>query len=380
MSTPIRRALPALTAALGLSHSAAAQTVDLADVSLYAGGTLTIDGPSTIAGGAIVARGDINQLAGRLSSESIFGESDFNGGLVEDTGPIFLNGDITDFSGGIFGGNVGSLTSATGNIEIVSNATLSGDVTAAGNVSQDFAFSEINANVLAGGDVSIGGFVNGTVTHGGDLSFGIFSNPANISGGSTPGGPVSPTPFVAPALPASTASVAGSNDINLSSFENITLSPGAYGTLNFDSSNTVSLSAGTYIFQDIVSERSLNELAFDTTGGAIEIFIAEPDAGFNLVQSINGEKLFGVGTPDPTLAADITLEVADSFTLGSDFYGTIFAPNGDVILDTFADLTGRVLAGGNVVLNNSDILAVPEPATAALLAVGGLMLTRRRGR
>ena len=138
----------------------------------------------------------------------------------------------------------------------------------------------------------ISGTVNGSVTHGGALTFGPFADASDISGGSTAGGPVTPAPFVAPALPAGTAAVAGSNDINLESFQNITLSPGTFGILNFASSNTVSLSAGTYVFQDINSTFSLNELAFDITGGAIEIFIAEPDVRFELIQSVNGETLF----------------------------------------------------------------------------------------
>ena len=292
---------------------------------------------------------------------------------------MFFNGSIIDLGGiGSVGGNI---TSATGNVELVGSVDVNGNVTAAGDVTQDFSGSEINGNVLAGGDVLISGSVNGSVTHGGVLTFGTFADASDIRDGSTVGGPVAPALFVAPALPAGQGLTASTNDISLDTFEDITLAPGTFGTLNFASSNTVSLSTGTYVFQDIVSPSNLNELAFDVTGGAIEIFIVDPDAGFDLIQSINGERLFAGNVPDPALAEAITLEVADSFTLGSDFFGTLFAPNGDITLETAAGVEGQVLAGGDVFFEGSNAVnTIPEPATAALLALGGLMLTRRRSR
>lgn len=383
MSTSFRS--PALATALVFCLPAAAQTVDLSDVSVYAGGNIVFESFTEVGQGAIVAGGDITHSGGTLTAQSIFGEGGFDGGdgadFQDTSGPIYVNGDIANLggSGSVIGG---SLTSASGSIELVGSVDVNGNVTAAGAVTQDFSFSVINGNVLAGGDVLIGGSVNGSVTHGGALTFGPFADASDISGASTAGGPVTPTPFVAPALPAGTAAVAGFNDINLDTFDDITLAPGTFGTLNFASANTVSLSAGTYVFQNIVSDFSLNELAFDVTGGDIQIFIVEPDAGFDLIQSINGERLFAGNEPDPTLADAITLEVADSFTLGSDFFGTLFAPNGDITLEIFTGVEGQVLAGGNLIFEGSNAVntIIPEPATAALLTLGGLLLTRRRAR
>ena len=379
--------LPALATALLVNHSVTAQSVDLENVSVYAGGNILFGGFAEVGQGAIVAGGDVINNGGSLEAQSVFGEGAFTttGGpsFEQISGELYFNGSILDLGGpgSIIGGNV---TSATGDVLLLgSSETINGNITAAGRVEQPFSFSAINGNVQAGGDVLIGGSVNGSVTHGGALAFGPFADADDISGGSMAGGPVTPAPFVAPALPAATAASARFNNITLDTFEDITLAPGTYGTLSFESANTVSLSAGTYVFQDIVSDFSLNELAFDVTGGAIEIFIVEPNASLDLIQSINGERLFAGNLPDPALADDITLEVSDSFTLGSDFFGTVFAPNGDITLETFASVEGRVLAGGDLVFEGSNAVntvIVPEPATAALLAMGGLLLARRRDR
>lgn len=360
---------------LSVSNQAAAQgpVVNLNDVSLYSGGTLTFGSFTSVEGGATVAVGDV---FGSLDVDSIFGQGSLNSNGFDDSrGEIFFNGGINGVGGP---GSVldGPVTSVTGNIDISSGSTtVNGDVTAAGNVSQPFSFGVFNGNVLAGGNVDIDGTVNGNVTHGGALTLGTF---ASVTGSTSSGGAVSPAPFVAPALAAGSALQGNGNDINLATFEDITLSPGAFGTLNFASSNTVSLTAGTYIFEDIVSNFSLNELAFDTTNGSISIFVESNNVDLDLIQSINGVSLFAGAEPPLFESNNVTLEVGGSLTLGSDFFGTILVPNGD--FDLGSDLTGRALVGGDVVLSGS-ILTVPEPSSLlAGLGLLGLSAVRRSRR
>ncbi|MEM9419522.1 MAG: PEP-CTERM sorting domain-containing protein [Planctomycetota bacterium] len=374
---PIVFRASAAASVMAFSFSSVGQTftVDLDDVSLYAGGTLNLGNFASIEGGAVVAVGDVT---GSLDVDSIYGEGALaSDGFDDSRGEIFFNGSIAGVGGP---GSVldGPVTSATGSITIGNSTTVNGDVTAGGNFSQTFSFGVINGNVAAGGDVAVDGTVNGNVIHGGTLTLGTF---ADVTGTTAPGGPVTPTPFAAPDLAPSSGLSAGVADVNLATFEDITLAPGTYGSLNFASSNTVSLSAGTYVFADIVSSFNLNELAFDTSGGEIFIYIDSMDTTLDLVQSINGVDLFAGSMPDPALAELITLETSGSLVLDSDFYGTLLVPDGDLELGTFTELTGRALVGGNVTLGDSTaILAVPEPTTA-LLMVGTLgFVARRRAR
>lgn len=359
---------------LCISHQAAAQgpVVNLNDVSLYAGGTLTFDSFTSVEGGATVAVGDV---FGSLDVDSIFGQGSLSSNGFDDSrGEIFFNGGISGVGGP---GSVldGPVTSATGNIEISGSSTVNGNVTAAGDVSQTFSFGTFNGNVLAGGNVEIDGTVNGNVTHGGALTLGVFSD---VTGSTSAGGAVSPAPFVAPTLPSGSGLVATGSDINLTTFEDISLAPGNFGTLNFASANTVSLTSGTYIFEDIISTFRLNELAFDTSAGPINIFVENSDVTLDLIQSINGVSLFAGVEPPLFESNNITLEVGGSLTLGSDFFGTLLVPNGN--LDLESDLTGRALVGGDVILSGS-VLTVPEPSSL-LIGIGllGLSAVRRNRR
>jgi len=367
----------AVLAVCGLLMSAQStgQTISLDEVSLYAGGALTFGNNVSVNGGATVAGANVT---GTLDVDSIYGTGSLtSNGFDQTRGEVFFNGSINGVGGP---GSVidGPVTSAAGDITIAGSTTVNGNVTASGNINQTFTFGTFNGNVLAGGDVDLQGTVNGDVTHGGSLTLGTF---ADVTGTTTPGGPVSPTPFVAPNLGPGRLLSAGSNDIDLVNFEDIALTPGTYGSLNYAQGNTVSLTAGAYVFADIVSGFNLNELSFDTSGGDIEFYIEAADVNLDLVQVVNGVALFAGVEPDPATALNITLEVADSLELASDFYGTVLAPEGNLTLDTFTQLTGRALAGGDVLLRNSSaIRAVPEPSSL-LLTLGGLgLLARRRAR
>ncbi len=323
------------------SAESMAQSALPEDVTLYAGGTLQFNGFSTISGGSVVAGGDVAHTGGSLTVDQISGAGAFSadGAAFQDSlGPVFFNRDITELGGP---GSVidGPVTSSQGSIDFLdTSTTINGNVTAANDIEFDFVFGTINGNVTAGGTTNITATVSGTT--------------------STP--TVATTPFAIEPLPPGRGLFAGTNDINLATFEDITLPPGTYGSLNFDSSNVVTLTAGSYIFENIVSDFSLNELSFDTTAGNIDLYIAADDVAIDLIQVIDGISLFNAGDPDPQLSRNVFIEVAGNLTIGSRFFGTFFAPNGDVTVENFADITGRVFAGGNVIIEDVDILSVED--------------------
>ena len=331
---------------IGLFSSAesSAQVTLPEGVSVYAGGTLDFTSFCTVTGGSVLAGGNVSHTGGSLFVDEMSGGGGFSaeGAAFQDSfGPLFFNGDISGLGGP---GSVldGPVTSAQGNIVFLTPAStvINGDVTAAGDVTFDFVFGTINGNVFAGGTTNITATVVG------------FISPLTTS----------ITPFTLQLLPSGRGLTAGTTDIILDTFEDVAIAPGTYGTLTFASGNSVTLTAGRYIFEDIVSDFSLNVLNFDTTSGNIDLYVAADNFAFDeLIQAIDGDSLFvGSDIPDPQLSNNIFMEAAGNLTIGTEFYGTAFAPNGDVTIENFSTITGRVFAGGNVTVENLDITTVGE--------------------
>lgn len=320
-------------------------------VALYAAGTIDFDSFSTISGGSVIAGREISHSGGTLNVESMFGGGGFTAqgaAFQNSTGPIVFNGTINQLGGpgSTFNGPV---TSRQADIDFLdSSQTVNGNVLAQGYVELLFPFATINGNITAGGAVNV---------------------TAAVTGSTIAGAPIDLAPYVPPALPTGRDLSAGSNDINLSAFDDIALAPGIYGTLNYARGNTVSLYAGSYVFADIVSGFSLNELSFDTTAGPIDLYIAANDFQLgDLVQVVDGVPVTSAN-PSPLLSNHIFIETAGSISVGMDLYGTLFAPNGDVTLETFSDVTGRVLSGGNITLGATTVNFVPEPSSAVIVAI-----------
>ena len=360
------------------------QTIDPVDptrVPVFAGGDLSLVSFNTISGGATTAMGNVTHTGGTANLDSLIAAGSFNGtDAFEDIlGDITLGGDIIDLGGP--GSTVGGNLRSGGSVTLMSSINVAGHTTVTGNFTQPFTFAVNQGNVTAGGNVTIEGTVGGHVTHGGFVQVGTFGS----VGSASVGGSVAPPPITAMPLPAPHAIHSVGADINLAAFQDIALSPGNHGVLSFASGNTVSLTSGRYVFDDIVSTFSLNELSFDTTAGPIEILIEGDFAFKDLVQVINGEALFTGGNPDPADAADIYFEATGSVTVNEKLYGTVYAPQGDITTDTFADVTGALIASGNVILGSSaDVTfvrsrVVPEPSGLAAAGLLGLALIRRRG-
>lgn len=374
------RPLGLLAAAIALAAcvpmATAAEPTDPTTAAVFAGGNITFNSFSTVSGAPVVANGSVIHNGGSLNASSLYAGGTFTdapAAFQNSTGDLLFGGSITGLGGpgSMFGGNI---TSGGSIAFLNSSEQVAGNVTAAGDVSQPFDFAGIGGSVLAGGNVNIQGTVTGGVTYGTGYTQGTF---AHIGGAIVHGGAVTPTPYNALTLPVGRSLTPGASDVVLSNFQSITLAPGAYGNLDFASSNTVTLTAGQYIFAGISNSFALNQLAFDTSGGPINVFVAG-DLDFNLVQVINGQALFAGGNPNPADSNQIFFEVGGSFTGDDSIYGTVFAPNGNITMDNFASDTGRLLAGGDVTINDGNVTYVPEPAALALFCSGALALLRRR--
>ncbi len=109
---------------------------------------------------------------------------------------------------------------------------------------------------------------------------------------------------------------------------------------------------------------------------------------------INPEFVFQIGSTLTTASAssillingalyeNIFFQVGSSATLGTgtDFYGNIIALTSDT-LNSGATVNGRVFAiNGSVTLDGNTVIAVPEPASAAILASAMMLLLASRRR
>jgi hypothetical protein len=359
--------------------ASAAQPAAPAAAAVFAGRDIVVTGTSTVRGGPVAANGNVTHTGGSLTVESAYAGGAFtrSGAAFQSaSGDLLFNGSITGIGGpsSVFAGDVTSGTNVT--FLPTSGSVVGGNVTAAGNVDQAFTLSTIHGSVRAGGNVNVQGRVDGNVTYGGSLTTGPFTT---VGGATAKGGAVVPPAYVPLTLPAGRNLTPGATNVTVPTFGTAALTPGDYGALSLGSSTSVSLTAGRYVFATITSSSSLNQMRFDTTGGPIDLYVAG-NLSFDLVQVINGVALFSGTRPNPDESLKIALEVGGSYTGQSEFYGTVVAPNGDITLGLTGDVTGRVLAGRDVILNTSDVTVVPEPAVAGGLAVvlPGLLARRRR--
>ena len=128
------------------------------------------------------------------------------------------------------------------------------------------------------------------------------------------------------------------------------------------------LTPGVYEFS--TSAQLTGDLTLDGAGEYIfQIGSTLTSASNSSISSINGADPF----------RDVFWQVGSSTTIGTgtDFGGTIIADQSNT-LNTGASVDGRVFALNGAVTLDTNSIAIPEPTTFSLLALGALVLLHRR--
>lgn len=221
---------------------------------------------------------------------------------------ILAGGKVTVGGGSLVQGLVGThYTNAVATqfaVTVAGAAAVDGDVRSADNVVLNNG-ADITGNVIhpAGTTISMGA--------GATIGSDVIADPEL---------PPLPTPAVFLS--------GGPSHTGLGNGATLTLAPGSYQDVILGGACTLNLSAGTYYFNQLSSANGLN-LNIDLAGGSIEIYVTTK-ASFGSVDVF----LTSGGN-----AGDIYLEAQGSGTAtynafsaagGSDWLGTVYAPNGGI--------------------------------------------------
>jgi hypothetical protein len=170
-----------------------------------------------------------------------------------------------------------------------------------------------------------------------------------------------PTPFTAPILaspPALPVFSPGTTDVAVESNTIVSINPGSYNEIWVKDDGVLTLQPGIYNVHNIRCGRRVTITTFDGT----EVRVAV-DMHFN-----NGSYV-GVGTDVRWLLRSDGLGVHDNtvtFGRNTTFYGTVYAPNGQINLGHTTDLFGRFWANSIGSDFNVNINTPPGGSTAAL--------------
>jgi len=114
------------------------------------------------------------------------------GGITTDNHPV-INGDVysaSDLNLGLQATVTGTVTSL-GNLTTSGNSTFNGDIRAVGNIDFETSSTTANANMYAGGNVTVKGSVKGNVQAGGTIA---VVSPGTIAGSAAQFSPPAPPP------------------------------------------------------------------------------------------------------------------------------------------------------------------------------------------
>ena len=380
----------------------------ISDYVVFGRNAVTYQGFTDSIGAPVGTNGNLNHSAGIGTFTSLVGGGVLNGANTNArqhvAGDVIFNGNVSINELSRVGGDLHS----GGNVLFEAGAAgdgVAGGIFANGSVDLG-AFNQVGS-IAANGDVTlrpsarvlttVGGNgnvtletaakVDGHVVHSGTLAIAPLAMVGSSSQGSTlfvrdtyapVAIPVTPTPAPSTAPP-----------IVLPVFGQQTLAPGHYSDLIMQGSNKLFLSAGDYHFNDIRMTGAFAELHLDLSGGPINLF-AFGDVTFNQLSTFaNG---VAQATADPSLAANVLLEAHGDIVLSRQFFGGVFAPNGDVTLRSLTDVVGAVVAGDEVIaegsadvmyVRNNYLTAIPEPSSIALgllgiLGVAAICIRSRR--
>jgi hypothetical protein len=183
--------------------------------------------------------------------------------------------------------------------------------------------ASVNGEVRSADNVQLnnGAHITGNVIH-------PTGTTISMGAGATVGANIVADPEL-PALPMATAFASGgASHTGLGNGATLTLAPGSYQDVILGGACTLNLSSGTYYFNDLGSANGL-DLVLDLAGGPIAIYVTT-SAHFGSVDVI---------LPNGGGPADIYLEAKGSGSAsynafsaagGSDWLGTVFAPNGGI--------------------------------------------------
>jgi hypothetical protein len=256
---------------------------------------------------------------------------------------------------------------AVGNVKIGDGSHITGLVGSNTNV-QLGGGSGVTGDTRSGDSVVLnnGAFVTGTITNPGTFTHAVSS---------TFGAHAMAMPDL-PSLPPATVFSSGGTSFSLGNGANLTLTPGSYGSISLGGASKLNLQSGNYFFDSLSSGNGL-DLKFNLSGGAIKLFVTGK-ANFGSVDVL----LTNGGS-----ASDIFLEAHGSGTNvfkaggGSDWLGTVFAPNGEIHFGgggCCSSFHGDFWSGLDVNIEHAVTgtpVPTPEPATLFLLGSGLLGLT-----
>lgn len=218
----------------------------------------------------------------------------------------------------------------------------SGDMYAAQNYTQE-SLSDIDGNVFANGNAELIGSaeVHGNLTLGGEF----IGSKDDVDGSVLQNSNSVPTV----ALPAATQFNSGTNDVVTDS--SITVAPGTYRNFQMTGLfDEVSFTSGDYYFRNFKLDFGGTISLTITNNEPVNFFITgDADFGSGLDFVINGVEI-GRDTPDSItdLAHIVLFEIQGDVEVGAgslnQFFGTIFAPDGNVNVD-LQYMYGSIISG-----------------------------------
>jgi hypothetical protein len=399
----LRFAAAWLAAMIGGAGASSAYA-DATDFAVFGRDSTTFQGFATVIGAPSGSNGNVSHVGGSAQFTALYGGGSFLSDSPNSTarpnvtGDVIFNGDViinelADVGGSVHaGGNldyqgggfhtVGGDLVAKGFVKVGSSNTIFGNIMAGSNVDIGSS-STVKKDVGSNANVSLGiaAKVDGHVTHAGSLTLASFASVGSDSVGTVTPNPAKYTPTN---LPAATGFTSGGQNVSLAVFEQKTLTPGSYGNLIFNGSNTLNLSAGTYGFDSISSPGSFLTLNLDVSGGSINIFVTGDVDFKSIAPKVNGQDF---AAAPAALASNVLLESHGNITLQGQFFGALFTPNGDITTATIGAVKGQLIGQDVSVGSSTDITfarntylaSVPEPSALAMILVsGGALLVRRR--